>query len=139
VQLAVRTTGSAFELLSQSYLFELSWSLAVGTVGWLELSGDETTAPPSQVQGQRVGLGIACAGDTVVVAALDRVTGWSIGRRRRLWSTTFAGTYPRGSAGGGDELALNCGRLTIRNDVVAVPLEGGGRASVRLSDGVLQP
>jgi hypothetical protein len=139
VQLVVRNTGSAFELLSQSYLFDLAWALRVGTVGSLELSADEATAPPAQVQGQRVGLGMACAGDTVMVAALDRVTAWSIARRRRLWSTTFDGTYPRGPGAGGDELALNCGRLTLRAGVVAVPLEGGGRANVRVTDGVLQP
>jgi hypothetical protein len=75
----------------------------------------------------------------VVLAALDRVTGWSIGRRRRLWTTAFDGVHTRGRGGGADELAINCGRLTLRDGLVSVPLEGGGRAVVRLEDGLLQP
>ncbi|MBN1774651.1 MAG: hypothetical protein JXB32_25545 [Deltaproteobacteria bacterium] len=139
VQLAARTTGSSFELLSQTRRFELRWSLDAGAAGPLELTVDDTTAPPRQVPGSRVGLGLACVGDTVVVAALDRVTAWSIARRRRLWSATLPGTHTRGRAAGGDELALNCGRLTVRQGVVAVPLEEGGRARIRVIDGVLQP
>ncbi len=139
VQLAGRAVGSTFELSSQARRFELVWSLDAGNAGPLELPADDTTAPPLRVDGARLGLGIACTGDTVVVAALDRITAWSVGRRRKLWSTSFAGTYTRGPGADADALALNCGRLTVRNGVVTVPLEEGGRVRVRVADGVLQP
>jgi hypothetical protein len=139
LQLAVQITGKGLEMISQTYMFDLVWALDAGAVGAIDLTGDEMDAPPTHIEGSRVGVAMACTGEAVVVAALDRVTAWSVGMRRKLWSTSYAGVYPMGGGGGGGDLAIQCGRLTVRNGNVSVPLDGGGKANVRLSDGVLQP
>ncbi|MBI5501839.1 MAG: hypothetical protein HY907_16470 [Deltaproteobacteria bacterium] len=138
LQLSALVTGTIFEMMSQARIFDLAWALDAGALGALELAGDDV-APPARVGGSSVGVALACTDDAVVVAGLDRVTAWSVATRRMLWSTSFAGTYPPGSGGSGGDLGINCGRLTIRNGVVSVPLAGGGKANVRLADGVVQP
>ncbi|MBI5490812.1 MAG: hypothetical protein HY905_25995 [Deltaproteobacteria bacterium] len=138
LQLSAMVTGSTFEMMSQTRAFELAWSLDAGAVGALELAGDDV-APPARVEGNAVGVALACTADAVVVASIDRVTAWSVATRRVLWSTSFAGAYPLGPGGDGGELGINCGRLAVRAGIASVPLIGGGKANVRLSDGMIQP
>ena len=99
----------------------------------LELGAED--APPRRMAGDALELGLACDGDVLVVAGGGHATGWSLSKRRRLWSAPVADrARPAGTRSSGDNMAISCRALTVRGGRVTVPTRGG-KLRLRTRDG----
>jgi hypothetical protein len=129
---------------------EISWAASLGTGAPLyfppppeaddDSAGEHAgQAPPFEVLGFSLGVGLACKGDVLVVAADRWASAWSLESRERLWSVELPGPYPPGPATNlGDELAINCGALRLAGDKVQVPIEGASAVRIDLASGTIE-
>ncbi len=101
----------------------------------LPLAADR--APPLLAARSSIGLGIACAGEHVLVAGERAVSAWSP-NGALVWTRVLPSAYRYPSQAGAGGVHVNCGPLAVRKRTVQVPLVDGTTVAVRLRDGQLR-
>jgi Zn finger protein HypA/HybF involved in hydrogenase expression len=90
------------------------------------------SAPPAEIVGQGLAIGVACTRNIAVFVAGGRATGWSPSGAR-LWSTPVDGWNAR--PGTGEELSFDCKPLATRKGVVRVRGPGRKKTFIRMASG----
>ena len=99
------------------------------------LRAGEAGAQLARAAERRLGIGMGCHGDTVAIAAGDRVTGWSLVDGSMRWDVTLDAPYRyRGKpAEQGDP--IECDRLRVRGGRVRVPMGRKQRTTIDMASG----
>jgi hypothetical protein len=139
VELNLAVRGSKTVLGDPAYEYNeytvTDWVLSRDEETW-QLPATMQTAPPEALPGWRSTIGFACHEDTVIVASVRRVSAWALGDRKLLWTTEldepFGDDFGLGRRG---SYQLNCRSLTVRKDLVEIPLDRRRQLRLALSDG----
>lgn len=134
VDLFTRHEGSGTSITSAGtrQTMSLAFALKVGNQPPFTLPIDRGTAPPSSIEQGRFPLGMGCDEDTVVIATEQKVTGWSLEDRTERWTVDLRSSF--GAVKAGDEPALDCKSISVRNGVASVRA-GGKTLKVSLGTG----
>ena len=139
IELNIAVQGNKTVMGDPAYEFVdytmIDWVLTRDGEPW-RLPATMTTAPPEGLPGWRSSIGFACSDDTVVMASVRHVSAWSLSERKHLWTTELADPF-------GDELGLgrrnsyqlNCSSLSVRRDVIEIPLDRRRKLRLGLADG----
>jgi hypothetical protein len=137
--LHVVSTGSTTSITGAGVEVERSYEFALATGPddlWV-LPTTADTAPATSYVPNEVTVGIGCRGSTVVVAAGEAVSAWSMATRERLWSTRLPATFGTFALRPGNDVILDCKRLKPGKDAVSVRA-GSRTVRVALADGTLR-
>jgi hypothetical protein len=122
---------------SETTRFAASWTIDIpGQSPYLlTLEGDGAQAPPREVLGRGVSVGVACTKDAFIVVSGDRADGWSTTSQKHLWGTKLSANY--GAVAKPSEGALNiqCDVVPVAGKLLRVPLAGGKSQAVDLATG----
>jgi hypothetical protein len=130
VQLAIAVTEAGPR---DRPLMGLSYRLTAGNRA-VVLRAEHHTAPPSQTSERAMGLGIACTGDTVVIAEGKAVTAWRTPTGEAAWTHMLDRPFERSGSPPRTGLDVTCKKLLVKGDVVRVPIAGTD-ARIRVTDG----
>jgi hypothetical protein len=87
-----------------------------------DLPATEETAPATKYNAGRIGIGVGCENDTLVIAALDKVSAWSLSKREVMWTKPLSPAFSRFAEG---KASVNCSAITVNGGVAHVRTEGG--------------
>jgi hypothetical protein len=139
IELNIAMQGSKTVMGDADYEFvdymTTDWVLTRDGEPW-RLPTTMKTAPPEALPGWRSTMGFVCSGDTVVIASVRRVSAWSIDGRKLLWTAELDDPFGEDiGLGRRNAYQLSCNNLTIRRDVVEVPLDRRRKLRFGLADG----
>jgi outer membrane biosynthesis protein TonB len=125
--------GSSAVISSQGtdHFVDLSFAVAGEGVEPFALPTTEETAPATRYHAGRFGLGVGCEGDTMVIAALGAVSGWSIAKHELRWTRPLEPAFSRFAEG---KAAVDCKPISVSAGVARVHTEGGSK-SLRVDTG----
>jgi hypothetical protein len=87
-----------------------------------DLPATEETAPATKYNAGRIGIGVGCENDTMIIAALDKVSAWSLSKREVVWTKPLSPAFSRFAEG---KASVNCSAITVNGGVAHVRTEGG--------------
>lgn len=124
-KLAVRMTSSGGEG------FALAWVLDSGGT-FFPLKG---SAPPAEVMGRGLAVGVACSGDVMAVVSQDHATGWSISGKKRLWAADLGADYGLATNPSKTSLNIQCATVPLVGTTLKVPLKGSASKTLNIMTG----
>lgn len=87
-----------------------------------DLPATEETAPATKYHAGRIGMGVGCENDTMIIAALDKVSAWSLSKHELMWTKPLSPAFSRFAEG---KASVNCSAITVNGGVAHVRTEGG--------------
>lgn len=109
-----------------------------GEVQSFPLLAGEGDAPPVHTATRLLGIGMACSGDTVAIAAGEQVTGWSLSDGSKRWSVTLDQAYRHEGEPARSGINIACERLSLRKGRVRVPTGARRKISIDMRNGRVQ-
>jgi hypothetical protein len=134
VQLAVQVSDETQPGERTTRAILLGYFLDVGERSMLVRPGD-ADAPPGLVRERKLGLGMGCYQDTVVIAAGTRATAWSLTDGSRRWTQPLSAAYRFEGREPGSGMTIYCGQLSVRGGSVQIPVGKRGRAVLSVRSG----
>jgi hypothetical protein len=87
-----------------------------------DLPATEATAPATKYNAGRIGIGVGCENDTMIIAALDKVSAWSLSKREVVWTKPLSPAFSRFAEG---KASVDCSTITVNGGVAHVRTESG--------------
>lgn len=113
--------------------FDLSWLLDSDDK-FFQLKNTEG-APPLHVKGRALAVGVACSGDVFAVVARNKVTGWSVEKKKPLWSEDLAEDYRAAAPPSQKGLNVQCSTVPLAGTTLKIPIGKGATKSLNILTG----
>lgn len=99
------------------------------------LRAGEASAQLARAAARRLGIGMGCHGDTVAIAAGDRVTGWSLVDGSMRWDVTLDAPYRHRGTPAEQGISTACDQMRVRAGRVRVPTGRKQQAAIDMVTG----
>jgi transcription elongation factor Elf1 len=99
------------------------------------VNGQAVALPSTKVDERRLGIGLACDGDRIIVATGETVSAWSLSDGRALWIGELRKAYRYSGKRADSGLSAYCEPMRVKRGEVRVPRGKTGHARIRIDDG----